>query len=56
MGRDDVGCRDPLGPLQPGRVVGRTEAVVCHWGGVDLPVEVECVNIPRHEGRWEDRD
>ena len=56
MGRGDDGCRDPLGPLLPGRVVGRTEVVVCHWGSVGLPVEVECVNIPRHEGRWEDRD
>ena len=56
MGRGDDGCRDPLGPLLPGRVVGRTEVVVCHWGSVGLSVEAESVNVPRHEGRWEDRD
>ena len=47
---------DPLGSLRPGGVVGRTEVVVCHWGSVGLAVEVEGVNVPRHEGRWDDRD
>ena len=36
--------------------MGRTEIVVRHWGGVGLPVEVECANVPRHEGGWNDRD
>ena len=33
--------------------MGWTEVVVCHWGGVGLAVEVECANVPRHEGRWD---
>ena len=51
-----VGRCDPFGSLRPGRVVGRTEAVVRHWGSVGLAVEVECANVPRHEGRWDERD